>query len=100
MPETAYARSGYRPPEIEHRYGPNVHLLDDPVAWTRLARFCAPETQQPEVGRLLRALYEQLAAVVLAAELPRAHLDVPTRMAASAPEAVVRSLGVSPCTAS
>jgi uracil phosphoribosyltransferase len=96
MPETAYARSGYRHPEIEHRYGPNVHLLDDPVAWTRLARFCAPETQQPEVGRILRALYEQLAAVVLAAELPRARLDVPTRMVTSSPEAVLRSTGVAP----
>jgi uracil phosphoribosyltransferase len=98
MSETAYARSRYRPPEIEHRYGPNVHLLDDPVAWTRLARFGARETQQPEVGRLLRALYAQLAEVVVAAELPRARLDVPTRMVTSCPQAVVRSEGIAPQT--
>jgi uracil phosphoribosyltransferase len=98
MTETAYARSHYHPPEIEHHYGPNVHLLDDPVAWTRLARFCARDTQQPEVGRLLRALYEQLALAVIAAELPRARLDVPTRMVTSSPQAVVRTAGIAPNT--
>jgi uracil phosphoribosyltransferase len=98
MTETAYVKSRYRPPEIEHRYGPNVHLLDDPVAWTRLARFCAQDTQQPEVGRLLRALYEQLALAVIAAELPRVRLDVPTRMVTSSPQAVVRTAGIAPQT--
>src|SRR5580700_7928146 len=94
MTESAYTKSHFRPPEIDHRYGPNVHLLDDPVAWTRLARLCARETQQPEVGRLVRILYEQLAHVVMAAELPRARMDVPTRMVTSSPGAVVRSTGV------
>jgi uracil phosphoribosyltransferase len=94
MTESAYTKSRYRPPEIDHRYGPNVHLLDDPVAWTRLARLCARETQQPEVGRLVRILYAQLAHVVMAAELPRARMDVPTRMVTSSPGAVVRSTGV------
>ncbi|HXN30742.1 MAG TPA: uracil phosphoribosyltransferase [Polyangiaceae bacterium] len=98
MSEAAYATSRFRPPEIEHRYGPNVHLLDDPLAWTRLARFCARDTQQPEVGRLLRALYQQLAQAVVAAELPRVRLDVPTRMVASFPQAVVRCAGVAPHT--
>jgi uracil phosphoribosyltransferase len=94
MTEIAYAKSRYRPPEIEHRYGDNVHLLDDPLAWTLLARLCALETQQPEVGRLVRFLYELLAHAVVAAELPRARLDVPTRMVTSSPQAVVRSTGV------
>jgi uracil phosphoribosyltransferase len=92
--EIAYARSRYRPPQIEHRYGDNVHLLDDPLAWTLLARLCARETQQPEVGRLVRSLYEILARAVLAAELPRARLDVATRMVTSSPQAVVRSTGL------
>jgi uracil phosphoribosyltransferase len=92
--ETAYARSRYRPPEIEHRYGPKVHLVDDPAGWTLLARFCAHDVQQPEVGRLLIMLYERLAHTVLSAELPRGRLDVPTRMVGSAPEAVIRSVGI------
>jgi uracil phosphoribosyltransferase len=94
MPETAYSKSRYHPPEIDHRYGPNVHLLDDPVAWTLLARLCSKATQQPEIGRLIRALYETLAHAVLAAQLERTRLDVPTRMVASSPEAVVRSTGI------
>jgi uracil phosphoribosyltransferase len=94
MTETAYLRSRYRPPEIEHHYGPNVHLLDDPVAWTLLARLCARDTQQPDVGRLVRALYGNLGQAVVAAELPRSRLDVPTRMVTSSPGAVVRSAGL------
>jgi len=96
--ETAYGRSRFRAPEIEHRYGPNTHLLDDPLSWTLLARLCARDTQQPEVGRLLRALYEKLVHAVVAAEFPRTRLDVPTRMVTSSPEAVVRCCGVAPHT--
>jgi uracil phosphoribosyltransferase len=96
--ETAYAKSHYQPTEIAHRYGPNVHLLDDPLAWTQLARLCARETVQPQVGRLVRVLYERLSEVVLAAEFPRARLDVPTRMVVHAPEAVYRGVGIAPST--
>jgi uracil phosphoribosyltransferase len=90
MVDVAYAESRFRAPEIPHRYGPEVHLLDDPLAWTLLARACSPETGQPDVGRLIRTLYEMLAHTVLAAELPRARVDVPTRMVSSHPEAVYR----------
>jgi uracil phosphoribosyltransferase len=92
--ETAYAKSRYRPPEIDHRYGPNAHLLDDPLGWTLLARFCARDTEQPEVGRLLRVLYEKLAHAVVAAEFPRTRIDEPTRMVGSSPQAVVRCAGI------
>src|SRR5579859_4376919 len=98
MTESVYLKSRYRPPEIEHRYGPQVHLLDDPLAWTLLARLCARDTMQPEVGRLVRFLYEKLAHAVVAAEFPRARLDVPTRMVTSSPQAVVRSVGIAPQT--
>ena len=94
MPEIAYAQSRFRPTEIAHTYGANVHLLDDPLAWTLLARLCARDTQQPQLGRLVRMLYERLAQVVVAAEFPRARIDLPTRMVASAPEAVYRGIAV------
>jgi uracil phosphoribosyltransferase len=71
MVDAAYAESRFKPPEIQHRYGPEVHLLDDPLAWTLLSRVCSPETGQPDVGRLIRTLYEMLARVVLASEFPR-----------------------------
>lgn len=94
MVEVAYAESRFRAPEIPHRYGPGVHLLDDPLAWSLLARACSPETGQPDVGRLVRTLYEMLARTVLSAELPRARVDVPTRMVSSHPEAVYRGLAL------
>lgn len=95
MIDIAYAQSRFRPQEIEHLYGPNVHLLDDPLAWSLLARACSPDTGQPDVGRLVRTLYEMLAHVVIATELPRARIDQPTRMVSSHPEAVYRGLSVS-----
>jgi uracil phosphoribosyltransferase len=98
MGETAYAQSRYRPVEIPHAYGPSVHLIDDPLSWSQLARLSARETTQPAVGRLVRVLYERLAQVVLAAEFPRARVDVPTRMVASSPEAVYRGLALAPST--
>lgn len=98
MSDVAYAQSNFRPQEIAHLYGPNVHLLDDPLAWTQLARLCAKETGQPHVGRLVRALYERLAEVVVAAEFPRTRVDVPTRMVISSPNAVYRGVAVSPHT--
>jgi uracil phosphoribosyltransferase len=94
MHDTTYARSRYAPPEIEHRYGPNVHLLDDPVALAWLARLAARETTQPELGRLVRRLYEHLSLVVLGAELPRRRIDVPSRMVSSRPEAVYRGVAI------
>jgi uracil phosphoribosyltransferase len=94
MVEVAYAESRFKAPEIPHRYGPGVHLLDDPLAWSLLARFSSPDTGQPDVGRLVRTLYEILARAVLGAEFPRARVDVPTRMVAAHPEAVYRGLAL------
>jgi len=98
MVESAYAHSRYAAPEIEHVYGPRVHLLDDPLAWTKLARLCARETVQPEVGSLVRFLYERLAHVVIAAEFPRTRVAIPTRMVVQSPEAVYRGVALEPHT--
>jgi len=94
MPETLYDRSSYRPSQIEHAWGDNVHLVDDPLALTFLARLCARETGQPDVGRLVRRLYEQLAWTVIAAEFPRERVAVATRMVATSPEAVYRGVAM------
>lgn len=92
MIDSAYTQSRYRAPQIEHAYGENVHILDDPVAWSLLARACSPDTAQPEFGRLVNMLYRSLAQCVLGAELPREKVDVPTRMAANHREAVYRGV--------
>jgi uracil phosphoribosyltransferase len=92
--ESAYGISRYQVPQIKHHYGENVHLIDDPVAWTLLARLCARETGQPEVGRLVRALYEMMCRTVFSEELPRGRVDVPTRMVSSSPQAVYRGVAL------
>ena len=74
MIDCAYAKTHFKPSEIAHRYGDHVHLIDDPLAWTQLARLCARETSQPEVGRLVKVLYERLSEIVLSAEFPRARI--------------------------
>ncbi|MCC7536302.1 MAG: uracil phosphoribosyltransferase [Deltaproteobacteria bacterium] len=98
MSEQTYLRSSYAAPQIAHAYGERVHLLDDPLALTWLSRLGARSTTQPEVGRLVRRLYEQLAWIVIAAELPRERVAVPTRMVASEPSAVYRGVAIDPRT--
>ncbi|HSI05824.1 MAG: uracil phosphoribosyltransferase [Myxococcota bacterium] len=88
MRETVYRSYSYRPPQLEHRYGPNVHLLGDPVMLTQLARLSRPETLQPEVTWLVRDIYETLVRIVIAAEFPRSPAEVRTRMFAATPNGV------------
>lgn len=66
--------------EVEHRYGPNVHILGD--AWTRsaLAQISAPDLGQIELIALLRRIYEHLV-LSACAELPTVQCSIATRMA-------------------
>ena len=77
-----------RAPEIEHRYGENVHILDDPLALSLLSKLCAAETTQPRFNRLVAALYHQMVCTVIAAEMPTKHVTLPTRMMEHTPRAV------------
>jgi uracil phosphoribosyltransferase len=45
-----YASVPYRPCEIVHKYGEQVHIQADPLALTMLARLCAKGTVQPEAN--------------------------------------------------
>jgi len=94
MIDSAYSESRYRAADLDHAYGDGIHILDDPVAWSLLTRAGSPDTVQPAFGRLIAMLYKQLAHVVIATELPRERVDVPTRMAASHREAVYRGVTV------
>jgi len=98
MRDTLYESVPYRTPEIEHRYGADVHLLADPYLLDLLARLGAPETIQPAVNRLVVELYRGLACVVLNAEFPRKVTDVPSRMVAQTPEGVFHGQVIDPST--
>jgi len=86
----------YRAAEIEHHYGPNVHVLDNPLARTLLAKLCSNNTGQPQINRLVAALYRQMVSTVIAAEMPTRVATVPTRMMEFTPRAVWRGEIVDP----
>ena len=88
MRDHAYDEVPYRAPELEHRYGKNVHILADPLSLTQLAKLCAKGTLQPEINRLVSILYGELLRTVVNGEFPRRQTATPTRMIDSTPHAV------------
>jgi uracil phosphoribosyltransferase len=96
--DTLYDSVPYRVPEIEHRYGANVHLLADPFLLDLLAKLAAKETEQPTVNNLVVDIYRSLARVVVNAEFPRRVVEVPTRMIDHTPEGVWRGQTLEPNT--
>lgn len=98
MRETAYESVRYRPAELHHHYGANVHLLADPVMLTQLARLSRPETLQPDITWLMRDIYETLVRIVIANELPCRKAEVRTRMFASTPNGVWSGSLIDPST--
>lgn len=73
---------------IEHRYGPDVHLLSDPYVLSLLARIGSPTTGTETVTALVRSAYRHLLGQVLAREFPAPRDRVPTRMAETEPRGV------------
>ena len=78
--ETAYLFPRYSHPQVPHRYGMNVHVLEHPGAFLALANLCSPAINATELVLYMRLLYRELAWVVAGEELPRHALDRPTRM--------------------
>jgi uracil phosphoribosyltransferase len=77
--------------ELEHRYGPNVHLRTDCYLHTTLARLCHPDTKQPLFNELVGALYTSLVRIVMNQEFPREQVKWPTRMTAMHPDVFLES---------
>jgi uracil phosphoribosyltransferase len=85
--------------ELEHGYGPRVHILDNAHLLTLLSRLSSSDTRQLEMLALLRAVYQHLLMTATSAELPRVELEVPTRMSGLHPkEGVYRGPGLDPST--
>lgn len=74
-----------RPYTLDHRYGPQFHILDDLAAGTMLARVRDRATVQPELNRLITELYRFLIWRVVAQEMPHQHLEVSTPMVDNLP---------------
>lgn len=82
--------------EIDHAYGPNVHILSNPVMMTLLAKVCAKDTTQPEANRLFNELYIDLLKSVIDAEFPRRQVEVPSRMIAHTERGVYKGQALDP----
>ena len=96
MRDHAYDKIAYRPAEIEHRYGPRVHIVADPLALTQLARLCAKGTYQPEINTLVAVLYRDLLRVIVNAEFPRRSTATATRMIDVTPHGVFHGETIDP----
>ena len=83
--DAQHRQVAFRLSEVDHRYGPSVHLLSDPLDLTLLARLCQKGVVQPEVSSIVAQLYRGLAHSVVSAEFPRRLTSVPTRMIDSTP---------------
>ena len=97
--DSQYRRIDFTLSQREHRYGPGVHLINDPYLMTRLARLCSPQCVQPETNRLIRDIYRTLGAYLANHLFPRTTIRVPTRMADNHPkEGIFAGEGIAPNT--
>src|SRR5581483_1603723 len=88
MRDSLYEKIPFRLSQLEHHYGPNVHLVGTPYTLSLLATLCAKETIQPQVNRLVATLYTDLATQVLNHEFPRQAVTIPTRMIDYTPKGI------------
>lgn len=65
---------------IEHKYGDNIHILDNPYLTTMLCTLSSPGCVQPQVNQLVEFLYEGLMQFVISNEFPQKQVKMPTRM--------------------
>lgn len=80
MKDAAFAQVNYRLSEIEHRYGPNVHILSNPFLLSHLAQLCSQTTYQPTINQLVDAIYSNLINIIINNEFPRKNTQIHTRM--------------------
>jgi uracil phosphoribosyltransferase len=96
MRDSLYEAVPFRLNELEHHYGPQVHLVGSPYTLTLLAQLCAKDTEQPQVNQLVRTLYTDLVGQVLNGEFPRRNESVPTRMIAHTPLGIYQGQVIDP----
>ncbi len=80
MRDIIYQECAYTASEVKHEYGPGVHLLQDPLSLSLLARLCSAQTKQPAISQLIKLLYRQMIHEVVNLCLPRKVVQIETRM--------------------
>lgn len=87
LKDLQYFNRQYKLSELEHKYGPNVHLLNDAYLFTTLAKLCSPQCKQPLINQLLNILYREMVKTVANVEFPKREVTLETRMTVFHPEA-------------
>ncbi len=98
LQDSHYLKRTFRLSEKEHKYGDNVHLVDDPYLFATLAKLGRPDTKQPMINSLLNTLYREMVKYVVNTEFPLVETTLETRMAGMHPEGFFRGLTVDPTT--
>ncbi|MGA9520709.1 MAG: uracil phosphoribosyltransferase [Myxococcaceae bacterium] len=96
MRDRLYENVPFRLSELEHRYGPNVHLVGNPFLLSQLATLCSKSTVQPQINRLVELLYTDLIKMVINAEFPRKTVALPTRMIDHTPQGIYQGEVIDP----
>lgn len=96
MRDALYENVNFRLSELEHRYGPNVHLLGNPFLLSQLATLCAKGVYQPQINRLVALLYTDLIKTVINVEFARKTAAVPTRMIDHTPQGIYQGEIIDP----
>ena len=60
MRDHLYDHLDFKLAELEHRYGPNVHIVANPYSLSQLATLCAKDTIQPTINQMVVAIYTDL----------------------------------------
>lgn len=98
LQDSQYLSSKFQLSEREHKYGKNVHILDDPFLFTTLAQLGSADCKQPLINVLLNTLYRELVKVVINREFPLKTADIHTRMEGLHPEGHFRGQVIDPDT--
>ena len=89
-------KNKFNPHELEHSYGTNVHVLNNPYCFSLLARSCQPACGQPEFNENIRILYRSMASYVANALFSKSKLHTKTRMHSKTTPAVIQGEGIAP----
>jgi uracil phosphoribosyltransferase len=76
----------FKPSEIDHHYGKNIHILSSPLMISLLAKLGSPSTKQPEINQLIEILYNHLIDYSINSLFPKKLSRVDTRMKNFHPE--------------
>ncbi|MFB6262213.1 MAG: uracil phosphoribosyltransferase [Bradymonadaceae bacterium] len=96
--DVQYADLEYDPSEIDHEYDADLHIQENPLALSELARLCSPEVGQPAFNSLLETLYGRLLETIVNGEFPRTGESIPTRMRESTERGVYTGDVIDPST--